>query len=202
MFGKSSGGYGAIIHAMKYAAHWGAAAVHSGDAYFDFCYRTDIPRVLNVLAKHQRDPARFLRAFYKKDKVSTDDTHALMFLAMAAFYDPAPKTALGFHLPMDLHTGEVDEKRWAKWLAHDPIHLVKECAANLKSLKGLFIDCGSVDQYHLQYGARLLHERLDRAKVTHTYEEFADNHSSVDYRMDRSLPFLFAALMDKPRRRR
>src|SRR5690242_13571852 len=31
-FGKSSGGYGAIIHGMKYARHWGAIADHSGDA--------------------------------------------------------------------------------------------------------------------------------------------------------------------------
>jgi len=35
-FGKSSGGYGAIIHGMKYARYWGAVADHSGDAYFDF----------------------------------------------------------------------------------------------------------------------------------------------------------------------
>ena len=31
-FGKSSGGYGAIIHGMRYAKHWGAIADHSGDA--------------------------------------------------------------------------------------------------------------------------------------------------------------------------
>src|SRR5918994_1631765 len=31
-FGKSSGGYGAIIHGMKYAKYWGAIADHSGDA--------------------------------------------------------------------------------------------------------------------------------------------------------------------------
>jgi enterochelin esterase-like enzyme len=29
-FGKSSGGYGAIIHGMKYARYWGAIADHSG----------------------------------------------------------------------------------------------------------------------------------------------------------------------------
>ena len=31
-FGKSSGGYGAILHGMKYANHWGAVASHSGAA--------------------------------------------------------------------------------------------------------------------------------------------------------------------------
>ncbi|MDX1562268.1 MAG: alpha/beta hydrolase-fold protein, partial [Gammaproteobacteria bacterium] len=35
-FGKSSGGYGAIIHGMKYPKVWGAVGDHSGDSYFDF----------------------------------------------------------------------------------------------------------------------------------------------------------------------
>ena len=56
-FGKSSGGYGAMIHGMKYASHWGAIANHSGDAYFDFVYRADWPNTLNELAKYRR-PAR------------------------------------------------------------------------------------------------------------------------------------------------
>ncbi|HET9663502.1 MAG TPA: alpha/beta hydrolase-fold protein [Burkholderiales bacterium] len=40
-FGKSSGGYGAMLHAMKYPKYWGAIANHSGDAYFDFVYWHD-----------------------------------------------------------------------------------------------------------------------------------------------------------------
>src|SRR5207244_13290914 len=52
-FGKSSGGYGAIIHAMKYPQHWGAIADHSGDSYFDFVYWPDSPNTLNELAKYR-----------------------------------------------------------------------------------------------------------------------------------------------------
>ena len=61
-FGKSSGGYGAIIHAMKYARYWGAIADHSGDAYFDFVYWHDWPNTLNELAKYRtpkRRPGRY-----------------------------------------------------------------------------------------------------------------------------------------------
>ena len=39
-----------------------------------------------------------------------------------------------------------------------------------------------------------MHRALDRLGVAHTYEEFPDNHSSVDYRMDISLPLLAKAL--------
>src|SRR5690349_23265037 len=53
-FGKSSGGYGAIIHGMRYAEHWGAIADHSGDALFEFCYYTDWPRTLNELDRYRK----------------------------------------------------------------------------------------------------------------------------------------------------
>src|SRR5438105_12084841 len=56
-FGKSSGGYGAILHGMKYAKTWGAIADHSGDAYFDFVYWHDWPNTLNELARF-RAPKR------------------------------------------------------------------------------------------------------------------------------------------------
>ena len=35
---------------------------------------------------------------------------------------------------------------------------------------------------------------LARAGIRHRYEEFDDNHSDVDYRMDVSLPILYRAL--------
>ncbi|MBK6351285.1 MAG: hypothetical protein IPF50_16520 [Proteobacteria bacterium] len=57
-FGKSSGGYGAMIHGMKYASHWGAIANHSGDAYFDFIYRADWPNTLNELGRFRRPPRK------------------------------------------------------------------------------------------------------------------------------------------------
>ena len=63
-----------------------------------------------------------------------------------------------------------------------------------EELKALYIDCGDVDQYNLVYGARRMHRLLERLGVPHTYEEFPDDHSSVDYRMDMSLPILASAL--------
>jgi S-formylglutathione hydrolase FrmB len=117
-----------------------------------------------------------------------------MMIAMAATYDADPDAPLGFRLPVNLETGELIAARWKAWLAHDPIHLVARHAANLKTLRGIWIDCGWRDQYHLHYGARILSKRLAAHGVAHVYEEFDDNHSSIDYRMDASLPFLFKAI--------
>ena len=47
---------------------------------------------------------------------------------------------------------------------------------------------------HIQYGTRQLSRQLAAAGITHRYEEFDDDHSDVDYRMDVSLPFLYRAL--------
>ncbi|RMG42610.1 MAG: enterochelin esterase [Acidobacteria bacterium] len=197
VFGKSSGGYGAIVHGMRYARHWGAIACHSGDMYFEFCYGHDIPRTLDSLAAYGGDPARFLRAFYGKKKLSRGDAHTIMFLAMAAFYDPDPDAPLGFRLPMDTHTGEIDRRRWARWQRHDPIRLVdrEACRRQLRSLSGIYIDCGRRDQYYMHYGARILHRKLRQYGIPHRYEEFDDDHSGIDYRLDVSLPWLYRRIM-------
>jgi hypothetical protein len=41
---------------------------------------------------------------------------------------------------------------------------------------------------------RILSKRLQSAGVEHRYEEFDDDHSDIDYRMNVSLPFLSRAL--------
>jgi hypothetical protein len=35
---------------------------------------------------------------------------------------------------------------------------------------------------------------MKQLDIVHRYEEFPDNHTGVDYRMDTSLPFLVEAL--------
>jgi S-formylglutathione hydrolase FrmB len=217
-FGKSSGGYGAIVHGMKYTRYWGAIADHSGDAYFDFVYGADWPNTLDELAKFRRPRRtagrmdvvaasedtgtglddgrveRFLENVWGKTQISGAELHCLMNLAMAATYDPDPKAPNGFRLPYDLETGELIGARWRRWLRHDPVNLVARYAAKLRALRGIYIDCGWRDQYRIHYGCRLLSKRLAQHGVAHTYEEFDDTHSGIDYRMDRSLPFLQRAL--------
>jgi S-formylglutathione hydrolase FrmB len=196
LFGKSSGGYGAIVHGMRYADTWGAVACHSGDMNFDLVYGRDFPKILDILAKHGRNIRTFLDHIEAKPKLRGDDLHVLMQLAMAATYDPDTSAYKGIHLPVDLETCEMDQERWAAWLEHDPIRLVErpECQENLRRLAGLYIDCGFKDQYTLHYGARAFVRELEKAGISHHYEEFDDDHTGVDYRMDVSLPFLFRAL--------
>jgi hypothetical protein len=79
-------------------------------------------------------------------------------------------------------------------LRHDPVVALGSQSDNLRRLKALYIDCGEKDQFNLLYGARRFAQRLKQLDIAHRYEEFADNHTGVDYRMDISLPFLAEAL--------
>ncbi|MET3924008.1 alpha/beta hydrolase-fold protein [Devosia sp. 2618] len=196
VFGKSSGGFGALYHAMMFPNVWAAAASHSGDAGFETLYLPEFPPLLRELAKQGLSIETWFKAFEAKPKPGDKDINTLMILAQAASFDPDPNpdTFLGLRLPVDPYTCELIEDRWTNWLAFDPAHLVKTHADAIGTLKAFFLDCGTDDQYNILYGTRRIHRTLDEKNIPHRYEEFPDNHSSVDYRMDISLPYLTKAL--------
>ena len=196
VFGKSSGGYGAIYHALKHGGSvWSAAACHSGDMGFELMYRHEFPAVLRTLSKYGGSISAFLEHFHTTLKTRDEDWMTIMLLAQAASFDPDPAAPWGVRLPVDPYTCELIPERWANWLAYDPLTLAPKHLANLRALKCLFIDCGDVDQYNLLYGARRMHQFLTANAVPHAYQEFPDNHSGIDYRMDVSLPVLAKALV-------
>lgn len=198
VFGKSSGGYGTLIHAMRHGGSvWAAAASHSGDVGFEYLYHLgEFAGALRHLSEHNLSIETFLKKFEAGPKAKDKDWHTLMLLAQAASFDPDPTQFCGIRLPVDLHTCELIAERWVNWLKWDPLRMADDAQSleNLRRLKLLFIDCGDIDQYNMVYGSRQLHRKLKDAGVSHVYEEFHDDHSSVDYRMDVSLPLLAKAL--------
>ena len=194
VFGKSSGGYGSIVHALDRSDVWAAAACHSGDMAFELCYLPDMPDVLRALARTEGSIESWWKGFEAALKPADSALKVVNILAMAASYDPDPSQFLGLRLPVTTDTCELIPDRWANWLAHDPVVKLERQSGSLRRLKALYIDCGKVDQFNLLYGARRLSRRLEALGIAHRYEEFDDNHSTVDYRMDISLPFLAKAL--------
>lgn len=191
VFGKSSGGFGALVHAMLHADTWAAAASHSGDAGFELLYGGGgFPDVLRALAKNGNSIEGWVKAFEAKPKLDDKDTMILMFLCQAASFDPDPKEFFGLRLPVTLDTCDIIPERWNNWLAWDPAVMVERHADSIATLKGFYLDCGTEDQYSILYGTRRIHKALVQRGIAHRYEEFPDDHSKVDYRMDTSLPFL------------
>ena len=196
-FGKSSGGYGAMVQAMLHPDFWSAAASHSGDVGFELLFIPDFPKILRALAKTENSVQKWLEKFFAAPKVKDEEVHILMDLAMAATYDPDLNAYMGVRLPVTIDTCEIIPERWANYVKWDPLTLVEKHGEGLKKLKALYIDCGDIDQYNLVYGSRRMHKRLTEMGVAHVYEEFPDDHTAVDYRMDVSLPILAKALSGK-----
>lgn len=194
VFGKSSGGYGALCLAMNHPEIWGAAASHAGDMGFEMVYRKDFPVACELLSAFNGDGDAFIRAFWRKNRPTGRDYTTMMILAMAASYDPDPAHPSRIRLPFDLRTCELDPERWSCWLKSDPISMLEQAAEALKSLHALYIDVGIHDQYHIQYGARRFVDQLTEYGIAHHYEEFEGTHSSIDWRLDCSLPYLVNAL--------
>jgi S-formylglutathione hydrolase FrmB len=194
VFGKSSGGYGALIMGMRHADLFGAVACHSGDTAFELCFKQDFPKTANAINAAGGLDA-WLKAFEAKPKKRSSDIEVLMIIAMAACYSPEPGAPLGLTLPFELDTCAIREDVWARWLAWDAVEMVERYADALRSLRLLFIDCGTRDEFNLHFGARRLVRRLQAHGIAHEHEEFDDGHMDIDYRYDVSLPKLVGALV-------
>src|SRR5262245_53363148 len=99
VFGKSSGGYGAITHALRHSDIWSAAACHSGDMGFELCYLPDMPAVLRALAGAGNSVERWWQQLEESPKHSEGYGKVLNALAMAVSYDPDPTQFFGIRLP-------------------------------------------------------------------------------------------------------
>ncbi len=106
---------------------------------------------------------------------------------MASCYSPDGES---FDMPFDLETGEIRQDVWARWLEHDPVRLVEKHVENLKSLKLLYLDAGTRDEFALDIGARILSRKLSENGIDHIHEEFDDGHFNISYRQDRSLALI------------
>lgn len=199
VFGKSSGGYGSLMMGIEHADVFAGVVSHSGDCYFEYCYGTELPKAVSGLQS-----VGGLGAFLEQLRGRTwpkfpghlFDT--LNIVAMTHFYSPDPDAAHGVALPFDEATGERDEDVFRRWKRRDPVELVANHVEALRSLRLLYVECGTKDEWHLHHGARILSARLRDHGVAHEHVEFDDGHRSLNYRYDASLPRLVAAIADAP----
>jgi S-formylglutathione hydrolase FrmB len=183
VIGKSSGGYGSLILGMLHADIFGCVACHSGDMYFELCYGPDLPRYLRAIGKFGGID-KFLRSYRDIHPKDGDFIAVMETAAMASCYSPNIGSSLGFDLPLDDYTGEWKKDVWARWKEWDPIELIDSHADALRSLRLLYIDCGTRDEFNLQFGARTFCARLEQRSIPYHYEEFDDGHMNVQYRYD------------------
>ena len=191
--GKSSGGFGALVLAMRHPELFAAVASHAGDAYFELSMTPDIPKAFRVLRKHGGIDG-FLRHFDGAAAKRSEDIATIMMLAVSAAYAPEPTAPHGFALPFDLETGELVDAVWKRFKAWDPVELIAAHVEALRAMRLVYLDAGTRDEYALDLGARVMAARMRAHGIAVEHHEFDDGHMNTAYRYEVSLPKMAVAL--------
>ncbi len=154
--GKSSGGYGAMVQAMRHPEVFGALANHSGDIYFEFGLLPDLAKLHANLLKLGGVEAFIARSPTYKPKSHDPFYSVLGMLCYGAAYAPNPDAPRGFDMPIDMETGALREDVWARWLAWDPVRMIDrpDYLEAWRSMRYIYMDCGLWDELNFPVGTR------------------------------------------------
>lgn len=198
--GKSSGGFGAMITPMLRPDLFGALATHAGDSLYEYCYLKDFGRAARHLRAYDHDIFQWWRDFQSRaaeGRAFTKEADAVLLIVLAGsacFSAAEDGTPL---LPFDARTGEVIPDRWQRWLDWDPVRMVDRYADALRSLRAIWIDAGTRDEFFLDLGAEAFRNGLARIGVPEDrihFELFDAGHSDIQYRYPLALAWLAGRL--------
>lgn len=192
--GKSSGGYGAMITPLLRPDVFGSLATHAGDALFEVCYQPYFPATARVLRdEYDGSFDAFLTGLRGRPFGTRDSDSELMeTYAYAAAYSGNEDGSVA--MPFD-DTGAVVPEVWARWLARDPVLMAgrDEYREAVRSLRSVWIDAGSRDEYHLDFGAVAFRRAVGEAGLADDrvhFELFDGKHGAIEYRYALSLTWL------------
>lgn len=188
--GKSSGGFGAMITPMLRPDLFGGLATHAGDGMYECCYIPEFAKAVRLLRDHDGDIFKWWKDFQSRPAFMKEgDDVLLITLGVAACFsardDGTPE------LPFDPRNGRLRDDVWARWLAWDPVRMVPRYADALRSLRAVWIDAGTRDEWYLDLAATGFRDELARIGVTDvSFELFNATHMGIDYRYSQSLAYL------------
>jgi hypothetical protein len=151
--GKSSGGFGAMITPMLRPDLFGALASHAGDALYELCYLADFGKSVRHLRDYDGDIGAWWADFRSRTAfIKPADGELLEMLGVAACFsareDGTPE------LPFDPRTGVLREEVWQRWLDWDPVRMASRYAEALCSLRAVWLDAGTRDEWYFDLGAQ------------------------------------------------
>ena len=191
IMGKSSGGYGAMVTPMLRPDLFGGFATHAGDALFEVCYLPMFRASVRLLRdRYEGSFDRFWADFRSRPAFSKEgDDHLLNDWCMSACYSADDDGTV--HLPYDPATGKLSPDVWARWLRWDPVRMVPAHAETLRSMRAIYIDGGTRDEWYLDLGAEAFRRALTDVGVTDVFFELFDaGHGAIEYRYPLALKYL------------
>jgi S-formylglutathione hydrolase FrmB len=194
--GKSSGGFGAMITPMLRPDVFGALATHAGDALYEYCYLPEFAQAVRYLRAYHGDIWRWWEDFQARPAFTKEEDAALITaLGCSAAFSPGDDGRPV--LPFDPRSGDLRHDVWDRWLAWDPVQMAEAYAEALRSLRAVWIDAGTKDDYFLDLGAQAFRDELTRIGVDDDrvhFELFDATHAGIDYRYPLALTWLAARL--------
>jgi hypothetical protein len=190
--GKSSGGFGAMITPMLRPDLFGALATHAGDSLYELCYIPVFAKSVRHLREYGGNIWRWWDDFRSRPSFTKEADHdLLMLLGVSACFSAGSDGSV--ELPFDPRTGTLRPQVWQRWLDWDPVRMVPRYAGQLRSLRAIWIDAGTRDEWFLDVGAGAFHAALLAAGVSPDvikFELFDAGHMGIDYRYPLSLAWL------------
>ena len=198
--GKSSGGYGAMITPLLRPDLFGGLATHAGDALFELSYQNEFGAAARALRdKYDGSYERFWDDFRSGRPVlaQKDDAVLVNVYAMAAAYSAREDGTV--EIPFDVATGELLPEVFERWLRWDPVRMARDPrhAETLRTLRGIWIDSGTRDEYWLDLGATAFRRVLGEIGVSDGavhFELFDGSHGGISWRYPLALEWLVARL--------
>ena len=191
--GHSSGGYGAMVNAMRRPDLFGGIASHAGDGLFELCFIPAFGAVVKAMRdRYDGSFERFWDDFRSRPgRTHPADGELINVYCMAACFSADPDGTV--QLPFDSRTGVLRPEVWQRWLDWDPVRMIPKYADALRGLRAIWIDAGVRDEWFLDIGAEAVHAALRAAAVPAErirFELFEASHMAIDYRYPMSLAWL------------
>lgn len=190
VMGQSSGGYGALHLASKFPHYFPFCGALSPDCFFEASLLPDFYKTAPFFNKN-KNYASLKRAHQGGEILKAKNGFSVLnCIAMTACYSASMK-GTELHWPIDFQTGEKNQLIWKNFLAKDPVHFLPKRKTNLQKLKGLYLDVGSRDEFHLQLGVRQIRNFLQREGLSHHSSEFEGGHFDSQPRFAEFWSWLF-----------
>jgi hypothetical protein len=164
--GHSSGGFGAMVHAMRRPDLYGGFASHAGDGLFELCFLPEFGAAAHAIRDRYGGSLRTFVDELMRPPVAGSPTADITLhgvYAMAACFSADADGTV--QLPFELDTGRLRPEVWDRWLAVDPVRMAPSHADALRLMRAIWLDAGRSDEYSLDLATQAFRAELAAAGV-------------------------------------
>ena len=162
------------------------------DEHYEYSYIPEFAKSARHLRSYDGDIWRWWDDFRSRTPFTKPEDHdLLMLLGVSACFSARKDGSV--ELPFDPATAQIRPDVWQRWLDWDPVRMAPQHADVLQSLRAIWIDAGTRDEWFLDLGAEAFRATLREIGVPDDvihFELFDGSHMGVDYRYPLSLAWL------------